>query len=90
MNVHSLRQQVERLGLTCTVQYLLPMLFTEEKVPTEVLRGCQTAVGVRQTVVHKGQRDVDPARTRHYLESIRTLCGILKAYEDTGADEGQD
>lgn len=86
LRLSSLSQQVQRIGLSGTVKYLLPMIFPEEKLPTEVLKGCQEAVEERQNVIHNGKRDVDPDRTVRYLASIRKLCSILEWFSDHAAE----
>jgi hypothetical protein len=80
LGVNTLGNQVDRFGLRGTVRYLLPLLFSEEQLPTEVLKGCQAAIDDRQNVVHNGQRDVGAAKLGLYLRSIRRLCDILGAH----------
>jgi hypothetical protein len=57
------------------------MLFPEEIIPTEVLRGCAEAISQRQNVVHTGQRTVEATKLANFLKSIRTLCELLEKYE---------
>ncbi len=83
MDVASLKNQVEHLGISRTVKYLLPVLFTEEQLSTETLRVCQKAVTRRQTVVHQGQRDVREDEISLFLRSIRELCSVLDSYKQT-------
>jgi hypothetical protein len=80
MDVHSLKDQVKRLGLNCSVRYLLPVIFSEDKLSTEVLHGCADAIVQRQNVVHNGQRTVEAIKLTHFLKSIRALCEILEKY----------
>jgi hypothetical protein len=78
LNLDSLKNQHDRLGLSATIYYLLPLLFTEDQMPTDVLKGCQEAIVQRQNVVHQGQRDVDERKLYQYLRSIRSMCSILR------------
>ena len=82
LRLSSLSEQVKHCGLSASVKYLLPTILSEEKLPTDVLQGCQEAVEERQNVMHNGQRDVNPDRTVRYLASIRKLCQILETYSD--------
>ena len=77
IDVSNLHQQVSHLGLKGTVRYLLPLLISPEKFPTETLQNCQKAVDVRNAVVHRGQRDVDPAKTYRFVHAIKEACYIL-------------
>jgi hypothetical protein len=83
MDVTALKNQVNHLGLSATVRYLLPLLFTEEQIPTETLNACQTAVTRRQMIVHEGQRDVRAEELSNFLSSIRQLCSVLESYKQT-------
>lgn len=79
VNVSSLRNWIERMGLSGTINYLFPLIFSDEKMPTDLLRECQEAIQQRQNVVHNGQRDVQEEKLSSYLDSIRRLCSILEA-----------
>jgi hypothetical protein len=43
MAVESIHSQIDHLGLSGSVRYLLPVLFSEDKMPTDVLLGCREA-----------------------------------------------
>lgn len=81
MDVASLKKQVEHLGLSATIRYLLPLLFTKEQVPQNTLKACQSAVARRQMVVHQGQRDVRENEIHVFLQAIRQLCSVLESYK---------
>jgi hypothetical protein len=81
MNVTSLKNWVEHMGLSGTVHYLFPVIFPEEKVPTEVLKVCQEAILQRENVVHRGQRDVQKDKLSRYLHAIRKMCRFLEAHQ---------
>jgi hypothetical protein len=80
LDTDSLSGQISHLGLSGTIRYLLPILFSDEQLPTEWLKDCQEAITERQNVVHQGQRDVDPKRLHRYLKSIRNICEWLEEY----------
>jgi len=83
----SLKTQVEHLGLSGGVRYLLAVILSPEQLPTHLLRSCQQAVEERNNVVHRGQRDVAEDRLRAYLDSIRQVCSILALYREKLSDE---
>lgn len=58
VDIKNLKTQVEHIGFSATVRYLLPILFPEEVLPTRLLNRCQEAIDVRNTIAHRGQRDV--------------------------------
>jgi hypothetical protein len=80
MNVASLKNWYKRIGLSGTVNYLFPLIFLEDKLPTEILKGCQKAVKERQNVVHNKQRDVSKDKLIIYINSIKRLCWILEEF----------
>lgn len=80
MNVTSLKNWYKRIGLSGTMNYLFPLIFPEDKLPTEILKGCQNAVMERQNVVHNGQRDVSKDKLTIHINSIKRLCWILEEF----------
>ncbi len=80
LGLDSLKGQISRLGLTATLNYLFPLIFPEDQLPTEILRSCQEANTQRQNVVHEGQRDVDERKLNLYLRAIRQMCSTLDKY----------
>jgi hypothetical protein len=81
-NAAHLNTHIEHLGLTCTVGYLFPVIFSEEQIPGTILRDCHEAIIERNTVVHRGQRDIDDEKLKKYLTSIRELCDKLHQFAD--------
>lgn len=77
LGVASLKNQVSHLGLSGTVNFLLPTIFAEEILPNSMLSACQEAVKQRQTVVHQGQREVKAGFANASISAIRSLCDIL-------------
>ena len=75
----ALKDQVDHLGLSGTVRYLLPVLFTEAQLPGSVITACSEAIGQRQNVVHNGQRSVNPDTLTRSLAGIREMCLFLEA-----------
>lgn len=80
MGVESMKQQVERMGLTGSVSYLLPLLFPETILAADVLAGVREAIQERQNVVHSGAREVNPKRLEMFLRHIIQLCTTLEKY----------
>tara|TARA_R110002072_G_scaffold96366_23_gene212015 strand:- start:1562 stop:2332 length:771 start_codon:yes stop_codon:yes gene_type:complete len=82
MGVDRLHKQVERMGLSGTVRYLLPLLLPEDSLPENILKGCRDAIDARQNVVHNGQREIK--NVEHLISSIEACCKILReACEDS-------
>jgi hypothetical protein len=81
LNVKSLSHQVEHLGLTGSISYLLPLILPEPILPQDVIQGCQLAIAERQNVVHnrEGVRDVRPKILRTSLTAIRRMCHLLES-----------
>ena len=77
LGVMSLKSQVEHLGLSATVNYLLPTILPEELLPASVILECQSALGRRQNIVHNGQRSVQETDAKRAVLSIRACCEVL-------------
>ena len=87
MNIDTLSSQVDRLGLSCTLNYLLPLILPEDTLSTEVINGCQAAILMRQNVVHCRQRIVDKEKLLPVLRSITSMCRTLNRLTAESADE---
>jgi len=87
MNAPHLKNQIKHMGLSGSINYLLPVILPDEVLPQNILKGCQEAVQKRQDVVHNGSRKV--SHVSHYILSIRACCQILLGFyqeeEDSGA-----
>lgn len=86
LGVPTLHSQVEHMGLSGCVRYLLPTILPEDVMPNDVLRECQAALTQRQNVVHNGQRDVSEETTRKALVNIRRFCEILESLTGHACD----
>ena len=80
LGIGSLKKQIERMGLSGTVKYLLPLILPETMLPTRIIAGCQEAVTLRQNVVHNGQRNVDAVAVRKGILNIKECCKILDEF----------
>jgi hypothetical protein len=74
----SLSKQVEHMGLSGSVNYLLPLLFSEADLPQAVVEHCRKAVALRNNIVHNGQRDVAEDLLAQSLRAIRSMCEVLE------------
>ena len=79
LNVPALRHQVEHMGLTGSISYLLPAVLPESILPQNVIQECQVAIAQRQSVVHQGQRDVQTQTLRTSLVAIRRMIDLLES-----------
>jgi len=77
-----LHQQIEHLGFSGSFRYLLPILFTEEVLSTELLHQCQQLIELRNSVVHAGQRDVGASKARPLIRAARKTCETLLRYTE--------
>jgi hypothetical protein len=87
LDLASLLQQVEHLGFSGSVRYLLPTLLPANVLPQAVIEGCRSAISQRQTVVHQGQREVPDGTLRASLAAIRSLCDILESLTQSAEDD---
>jgi hypothetical protein len=78
MGVDRLQKQVEHMGLSGTIRYLLPLLLPDDELPANVLQGCRDAIDACQNVVHNGQRDVK--NVEGLISSIETCCETLRSF----------
>jgi hypothetical protein len=74
----ALKSAVRHLGFNATYNYLVPLLFSEEQLPTEILKQCQRAIQQRNNIVHHGTRTVENAW--QLIASVRKMCQILHEY----------
>jgi hypothetical protein len=79
LNIEPLKQQVKRIGLTCSISYLLPVILPESVLPQQVIQDCREAIAQRNNVVHDGQRNVRPEVLRTSLTAIRRMCDLLES-----------
>jgi hypothetical protein len=79
LNTKSLKRQVERMGLTRSISYLIPVILPESVLPQQVIQDCQVAIAQRGNVVHQGQHDVRPEILRTSLTAIRRMCDLLES-----------
>ncbi|MCD4738314.1 MAG: hypothetical protein K8R89_03530 [Anaerolineae bacterium] len=78
MGIERFDKQIDHMGLSGTLRYLFPVVFSEEQIPTSVLNTCQDALDYRGNVVHGGQRKVDSKKLRIFIKGIRELCELLE------------
>jgi hypothetical protein len=90
INASSLKHQVEHMGLTGSISYLLPVILPESTLAKHVIHGCQLAIAQRQNVVHQGQRDVQVGILRRSLVAIRRMCELLESLTGLGPQENTD
>ncbi|MDZ4204312.1 MAG: hypothetical protein U1C46_05780 [Bacteroidales bacterium] len=80
LDLNRLSKQIEHMGLSGTIRYLLPLLFPEDVLPLDVLAGCQDAITERQNVIHNQKRNVK--NVSRFIQSIRKCCKILDDYSE--------
>lgn len=80
LNISSLKTQIKHLGYSGTVGFLLPILFSETILPSELIKTCNEAIEIRHSIVHTGQRKIKDKNLRYLIGNIRKTCEILKRY----------
>ncbi len=80
LDIKRLSKQIEHMGLSGTIRYLIPLIITEEILPTDVLVTCQEAITERQNVIHNGKRNVN--NVSKYIRAIRKCCKILDEFTE--------
>lgn len=78
VEVSSLQNEIKRLGFSETFFLLLPLIFTEDDVPTALLKDCQAAIQQRNNVIHRGTRSI--TNVEDSISSIRQMCRLLQEY----------
>ena len=81
MSNRKLKSQIAHMGLSGTINYLFPVLFSEEQVPSEILTICQEALEIRGNVVHNGQREIDSKKLKTLIDGIYQFCKVLEKYK---------
>lgn len=82
VDLSDLNKHCNELGLRKTVRYLLPLMFSEDQLPAQIVKGCQDAIAQRNQVIHHGQKKVDKNNLNVFLSAIRTMCSTLNKYSD--------
>ncbi len=77
IDIHNIGNQIDHLGFSGSLRFLIPLLFNNENLSTEVLKKCYEAIERRNNVVHNGQRNVDPKVAREILSGVSTCCKVL-------------
>ncbi len=78
LSLNNLKSQIKHLGFSATVNYLLPIILSEELLPTSVLTGCQSALNLRQNIVHNGQRNIQEKDACAAIFNIKKCCEVLE------------
>ena len=76
----NLKNQVNHLGFSGSMSYLIPVIFNEEIFPTDTLNQCQKAIEARNNIVHQGQRDIKDEVAKKHVLALKKACEILKEY----------
>lgn len=74
----SLAKQIEHLGFSSSVLYLLPLVFSEEILSLDVVDNCSKAIELRNNIVHNGMRNVDAKVAVKAVKAFRKYCSILQ------------
>ena len=78
LGIKELGKQINHMGLSGTIRYLLPTILPESVLSKDVLSQCRKAIEERQNVVHNGKRQV--SNVEELISGIQTLCLILRTF----------
>jgi len=81
-DVSQLQVQIEHMGFSASLRFLLPILFPAEVLSTEILNNCQEILKIRNNVIHNGQRDVDEKKARPLIVYAKQACEIIIQHTD--------
>lgn len=80
IDIANLGNQIKHSGTSLSIRYLLPILFKEEVLSTELLSKCQQAITVRNNIIHKGQRDIKTDLAKELILALKKCSEILMEY----------
>jgi hypothetical protein len=84
IDINNLKGQIEHMGFSCSIRYLIPMLISKEDLAQTTLDKCFQALEVRNNVVHQGQRDVKADLTNEIINEVSACCNVLDRYTNEG------
>lgn len=82
IDAKNLKGQIEHMGFSGSIRYLIPLLISKEDLPQATLDKCFQAIEVRNNVVHnkKGQRNVKRDLTQEIINEVSSCCKVLDRY----------
>ena len=73
-----LSQTREHLGFSSFFRYVVPIIFSPERLNDDLLKSASKLIELRQTVVHGGQRSFpDFYILREYIRDVARVCLVL-------------
>jgi len=80
IDINNINNQIDHLGFSGSIRYLIPVLIGEGDLPSYILKQCYKAIEVRNNVVHKGQRNVALDLVKEILNGVSFCCRVLDKY----------
>lgn len=80
-----LSKLIEKIGLRAAFGTIVPLLLTEEDMPSVVLEQCRAAIETRNSVVHQGQREIGEPKLRAMLTAIEECCSRFDSLKSRAA-----
>ncbi len=80
IDIDNFGNQVKHSGTSLSIRYLLPILFKEEVLSTELLNKCQKAIETRNNIIHQGQRDIKTDLAEELVLALKQCSEILMEY----------
>jgi len=70
----SLHELVKKLGLRGSFGTLLPIILSDEELPTVIIEQCRDAIDLRNSVVHSGSRNIADKKLKEVLRAVQECC----------------
>jgi hypothetical protein len=80
IDTENLKNQINHLGFSGSMKYLIPIIFNETIFPTDLLTQCHKAIGARNNIVHQGQRDIEESRAREHVLALKKASETLRKH----------
>lgn len=79
LDTDNIETHVSQFGFAKSIGYLLPILFKEEILPTELIDKCTKAIGSRNAIVHQGQ-DINLNIAKNHILALKQCSEVLMKY----------
>ena len=80
IDIDNLKNQIKHLKFSSSMKYLIPIIFKEEILSTEILNKVYKAIESRNNIVHAGQRDISSEKAKEHIQALKQCCEIIMEY----------
>ncbi len=79
LDTDNIETHVSQFGFAKSIGYLLPILYKEEVLPTELIEKCNKAIRSRNAIVHQGE-DIDLDTANEHVLALKQCSEVLMEY----------